>query len=340
MHWHRQTPIQIVCLCALFALQSNLASAQSGSAKSGAKPPGNPPAKPASLSSTLPPEIIEQVTREQARDSFQWLATKASKHVPRTISGDDNWGNTQRVWAGVKMRMDGLKLRTHRRFRELEQGRWIKYEVTLPDVPPVIRITEASPITDRATGEQSWNITSSIVTPLEFTARIQRWNLGVRLFSVTINGRARIRLNSSVAVSFRANYGEIPPGLVVVPHVSKAELVMEHFEVDQISKIGGEVAEQWGELMEDLLVERLVKRQNEKLVSNLNRSIEKERDDLKLSLSVWFEKWSGHGPSGNVPHPATPDRSESPSSGSPSPGSPSTGSPSPGQPNPPQALAN
>ena len=64
---------------------------------------------------------------------------------------------------------------------------------------------------------------------------------------------------------------------------------MEHFEVDQISKIGGEVAEQWGELMEDLLVERLVKRQNEKLVSKLNRSIEKERDDLKLSLSVWFE---------------------------------------------------
>jgi len=105
---------------------------------------------------------------------------------------------------------------------------------------------------------------------------------------------------------------------------------MEHFEVDQISKIGGEVAEQWGELMEDLLVERLVKRQNEKLVSKLNRSIEKERDDLKLSLSVWFEKWSGHGPSGNVPHPATPDRSESPSSGS----------LSPEQPNPPQTLAN
>ena len=56
---------------------------------------------------------------------------------------------------------------------------------------------------------------------------------------------------------------------------------MEHFEVDRVSKIGGDVAEQWGELMEDILIERLVKRQNEKLVGKLNKSIDKERDDLK-----------------------------------------------------------
>ena len=47
----------------------------------------------------------------------------------------------------------------------------------------------------------------------------------------------------------------------------------------------------WGELLEDILIERLVKRQNEKLVGKLNKSIEKERDDLKLSLSEWFENW-------------------------------------------------
>jgi len=241
-----------------------------------------------------------KITSEQAKDSIQWLATKAAKHIPRTISGDKNWGDTKRVWSGVKMRMDGFKLRTHRRFRELEQGRWIKYEVTLPDVPPAIRIAEVTPTIHAFTGQQSWSIASSVVSPVEFTARVQRWNLGVKLFSVTVSGRARIRLNSTLSVGFHANYGEIPPGLVITPNVQKAELVMEHFEVDRVSKIGGDVAEQWGELMEEILIERLVKRQNKKLVSKLNKSIDKERDDLRLSLSEWFEPWTGGNQAANA----------------------------------------
>ena len=236
-----------------------------------------------------------QVTSHQAKDSIQWLATKASKHIPRTMSGDKNWGDTKRVWAGVKMRIDGFKLRTNRRYRELEQGRWIKYEVTLPDVPPAIEITNVSPDTDATTGEQNWMITSSVVSPMDFEARIQRWNLGVKIFSVTVRGKARIRLNSTLLVGFHLNYGEIPPGLVIAPSVQKAELVMEHFEVDRVSKIGGDVAEQWGELLEDILIERMVKRQNEKLVGKLNKVINEEQDELKLSLSDWLENWGSGG---------------------------------------------
>ena len=157
------------------------------------------------------------ITNEQAKESIQWLATKASKHLPRTISGAKNWGDTKRVWAGVKMRIDGFKLRTNRRFRELEQGRWIKYDIAFPEIPPAIKITEVSQISDESTEQQSWVITSAIASPLEFTARVQRWNLGVKLFSMTVSGKARIRLNATLSVGFHANYGEIPPGLVIAP---------------------------------------------------------------------------------------------------------------------------
>ncbi len=249
-----------------------------------------PPDLPAATSAgTMQPLNI---TDEQARESVQWLATKASKHLPRTFSGDKNWGETKRVWAGVKLRMDGFKLRTHRRFRELEQGRWIQYDATLPDVPAAIRISKVSPQINQATGHQNWLIESSLVAPMKFTARIQRWNLGVKLFSVTVTGDIRIRFTSRISVGFHANYGEIPPGLVIDPKVQSAQLVMEHFEVDRVSKIGGDVAEQWGEIMEDILVERLIDRQNETLVAKLNQSIDKERDDLEVSLSEWLTRWS------------------------------------------------
>jgi hypothetical protein len=95
-----------------------------------------------------------------------------------------------------------------------------------------------------------------------------------------------------MSVGFHANFGEIPPGLVIDPNVKTAILVMEHFEVDRVSKIGGDVAEQWGEVMEELLVERLIHRQNKKIVAQLNKSIDKERDDLELSLSEWFDRLS------------------------------------------------
>jgi hypothetical protein len=231
----------------------------------------------------------------QAKASVQWLASLALQKMPRTFDGDKNWGDTKRVWSGVKMRLDGLKLKTNRRFREVEQGRWVKYQVTLPDPAAdnaaSVTVHQVVPSMDPVTGDQRWKIDSSIVSPMKFTARVQRWNLGVKLYSVTITGEMRVRLASSASVAFFADYAEIPPALVIDPQIEQAQLVLERFEVDRVSHIGGDAAEQWGELMEEILVDRFVKKQNEKLVDKLNRSIEKERDDLRLSMADWFASW-------------------------------------------------
>ena len=57
------------------------------------------------------------ITKEQARASVQWLADLALEKMPRTMKGDKDWGDTKKIWAGVKVRFDGLKMKTHRRFR-------------------------------------------------------------------------------------------------------------------------------------------------------------------------------------------------------------------------------
>jgi hypothetical protein len=251
--------------------------------------------EPLTLAPPLQSARTISTNEAQARASIQWLASLALGKMPQTLDGDKDWGETKKVWSGVKVRFDGLRLKTKRRYREVEQGRWVKYSVTLPDpkTPNAARVTihRVEPALDESTGRQRWNIDSSVVAPMKFTARVQRWNLGVKLFSMTISGDMRVRLSSSTSIGFLADYAEIPPALVIDPRVNHAHLDLERFEVNRVSHIGGDVAEQWGELIEEVLVDRLVKKQNGRLVSKLNRSIEKERKDLRLSMADWLAQW-------------------------------------------------
>ena len=262
-------------------------------------------ARPGSVVAQSPGETsmpIEEVlvdslslTPQQARSSVQWLAAVALKKLPRTLDGDRDWGDTKRVWSGVRVKRDGWKLKTHRRYREVEHGRWIRYAVTLPDPnagnAPAVVIHQAIPVDDPLSGDQRWRIDSTISAVMKFKARIQRWNLGARIYSLTVSGEMQVRLATSASMGFFADYGEVPPALVIDPKVERAHLELERFEVNRVSHIGGDAAEHWGDLMEEILVERLVRKQNDKLVPKLNRAIEKERDDLRFSLAQWFEQW-------------------------------------------------
>ena len=252
-----------------------------------------PAGQPSGSKST--PSRPSMVSEAQARASVQWLADFALRKMPRRFDGDKDWGNTKKLWAGVKVRRDGFKLKTHRRWREVEQGRWIKYEVTIPNATAAntasVAIHDVTPYIDPGSGDQRWKIYSSTVAPMKFTARIQRWNLGVRLFSMTITGDLQVRMISTMSVGFITDYSEIPPAMVIDPRVDQAQLILERFEVDRISGIGGDVAEQWGELIQEVLVERFVKKQSDRLVGKLNRSIEKERDELRISMAEWFRNW-------------------------------------------------
>lgn len=156
------------------------------------------------------------------------------------------------------------------------------------------RVTKAGDLRTGESQHQSnthWQIESSVETPMDFTARIERWNLGVKWYSISVKGKMKVRLDSTTSLAFLADYSEVPPALIIDPEIQKAELHLREFEVDRVSKIGGDAAEQWGELMEKVVRNVFLKRQNEKLTSKLNKSIAKHKDDLRLSMSDWFSNW-------------------------------------------------
>ena len=241
------------------------------------------------------------VSPEHARASVQWLATLAIEKAPRDFHGDKDWGEQKKLWAGIRVKRDGLKLKTHRRWKHVNHGRWIRYEAQLPAVSvksagagtsgPAAKIHSVTQRPDAVDGHPRWQIDSSVTSPLTFAAQVQRWNVGLKLYSVTIRGVMRVRLDSRMSVAFVTDYSEVPPAFVIDPRVENARLELEHFEVERVSHIGGDVAEEWGELLEDLFRDRFLKRQNEKIVDKLNRAIDRERDDLRLSMAEWLSEW-------------------------------------------------
>jgi hypothetical protein len=234
------------------------------------------------------------LTTDQARDSVQWLVNLAIHQMPKTYSGDDDWGDTKKVWAGVHVKREGLELKTHRRFKEVRHGRWVRYELALPDefssgvsadVTDPIRIERVE-----LSSDNRWQVTGTVLAPMKFDCRVERWNLGFQWYSVNIEGRLRVELKFAASFAAHADYSEVPPAIVVDPIVDSAELRLEHFEVDRISKIGGDVAEELGEVLEKIIRDKWLQKENSRLADRLNKAINKNREKLKFSWTAWFSQ--------------------------------------------------
>jgi hypothetical protein len=258
------------------------------------------------LSTTIPPILIAQspvstvapqvegtnLSADQARATIQSLVDMAIRQSPRRFEGTKNWEKTKKVWAGVKFGRSGLRMTTKRRWREVRHGLQTRYRVGFPGGQETPRplVANIGSVT-RSEGGQSnrpgWVIQCALATPLDFTARIERWNRGVQWYSIEVSGHMDIRLDLSGRLSSYPDYSDIPPAIIIDPQVTSASLHLDALHVDRVSKIGGEVAEQWGELAEKIVREILLDDFNDKLPTKLNQAIDKKRDRLRFSASDW-----------------------------------------------------
>ena len=235
---------------------------------------------------------------EQCRRSMQLLLDLALAELPRSFSGDSHWQDTKKIWAGIKLRREGLKIETKRRWKERRHGLQVRYTVTsqraIEQNAIDLNIVSVNAVgneqdTDAPTAVDHWTINSRITAPLDFVARVEQWNYGARMYSIEIKGDMRVRLDIKGQLAIRPEFSGIIPGIEIDPNVDSAQLNLQHFHVDRVSKIGGEVAEQWGETAE-WMAKRIFREDiNNKLTEKLNRAIDKKRDDLLLSASDWIE---------------------------------------------------
>ncbi len=228
----------------------------------------------------------------QDEDSLGRVITKlVLDNMPHHYHEDKDWGQQEKRWDGVKIRRDGLKLETKRRWKMVNHGTWRKYSAELIDPANEFTIAVEN-MRESAAGQVAFDV--DFTAHLKWHARQSKWVKGVQLYSLSGDGHTHLHLKVSFTMDVALDLKKLPPDLLLHPRATAANLSIDDFRLDRISKVGGEVAQQLGRQVRSVLDEKVAEKQN-KLLQKINKGIEKNQDKLRISLhdairSKWAKK--------------------------------------------------
>lgn len=221
---------------------------------------------------------------------LQDVVTKVvQEHIPHTYEDKRKWGMTTRRWDGLHVQLKGLKLATKRRWKDVNHGNWTMYRVELldPKEELAVRVNDV-----RESGDGRVAFDTSFTMRVHAFGRNSKWVKGVQLYSFSADANARLTLRIQGTIGMTMDVAKLPPDVLVDPMVTSAEVQLEEFDLYRVSDVGGEVAQQLGRGVRNLLNKK-IEEQNQKLAGKLNRQIDKKRDRLRFSMSDLVKsKWS------------------------------------------------
>ena len=233
----------------------------------------------------------------QAKNSFpqdagekidQLLTRLVLENIPHKFEDSKDWGRQVERWDGVKFRREGLKIKTNRRKKLVNDGTWTRYSVQLRDPKEKFSIQIKNM---RESKENKFTLEVHFISELSLEVRHSKWLRGVQLFSVSAEGFASLRLVVSVDLEIKPVSLKLPPDFVVSPVVKKADIVLDEFRIDRVGKVGGEVSQQITKAIRSELEEK-IEQKEPKLVLRMNKEIDKNRDDLRISIADSIQaKW-------------------------------------------------
>jgi hypothetical protein len=222
------------------------------------------------------PAQLEDVGLEALSGIIRQIALK---NAPHEFEDSDDWGKTKRMWDGLKVSMDGLRIKTKRRHKDANHGSWKKYRAWLikPQQELQIRLENLREIPGKGAG-----FDLVLETPLGAAARWSEWRLDVQLYSISAEADAKIRLRMQCELGMSVALAGFSPRVQLEPRITDANLQLIDFRLHRISKLDGPVVKELGRALRTVLREEL-ERRNDKLVARINRAIEKNQHKLQLS---------------------------------------------------------
>ncbi len=154
---------------------------------------GQPPFASPEVASPRPPAAQAFSLGDAPLPTQSLLRDIAIAAIPLEYENDKQWGKTKEVWNGVHMKMDGLKLKTRRKRKEVNQGTWKRQRISLvePETNLQIQIGELHEV---APGRAAFQLRMS--AKLDLYAQRQEWQRDIRLYSISAEATADVEFNS------------------------------------------------------------------------------------------------------------------------------------------------
>ncbi len=241
-----------------------------------------PPAA-AGTDSAIPAVVAaeESSTENAGPSKFDELVTQiVLDTMPHEIVRDKDWGKTRQMWDGVRIRWEGNRLDTRRRWKTVNHGTWKRYEVRLVDPEQRFAVQVESP---QAQQDGRVGFVAQVDAAIDVFGRVAQWERGVQLLSLSAEATAVVRLRIDCHVAMKLDVSRFPPDVRFEPEVTAAELQLVRFRLHRISQVQGPLVRELGSALRSFIESKIADRQD-RMVQRINRRIERQKDDLRLSI--------------------------------------------------------
>lgn len=232
---------------------------------------GQPDSTPAGQLVSLSPEATEFL-----RGMILFL-------IPETTIDEDDWGQTKCVQSGLNVRLDGLQVRTSRRWKEVKHGEWKRVVVTLLDPTEQFELqVETVPQKDASISLYRVHAKARI----RVQGRQQRWNKGVILYSISGDTIADVALSADIKLERKIITSDGNGRLRILPSIQAASIRLMGFRLQQVGHAKGALVREFGRSLK-LIVKRMVARKSNKLTAKINAKIRKQPERFEIPLGIF-----------------------------------------------------
>ena len=203
--------------------------------------------------------------------------------IPETTIDEDNWGRTKRIQSGLNVRLDGLQVRTSRRWKEAKHGEWKRAVVTLLDPTEQFELrVETVPQEDASTSLYRVHAKARI----RVQGRQQRWNKGVKLYSISGDAIADVAMSADIKLKPTVITSDGSGRLRILPSIQAASIRLMGFRLQQVGHAKGALVREFGRSLKSM-VKRMVARKSNKLTAKINAKIQKKPERFEIPLGIF-----------------------------------------------------
>ncbi len=132
-------------------------------------------------------DAVASPTQTELKELSQWVRWLCLMNLPPNVEDTRKWGKQRRVWDGVDVKLDGLRLDTKQRWKMANDGTWSRYLIEFVDPAKELQVDVKS--FDVEPDGRKFKTSVWVVAPLKLFGRVNQFARDVQLISVSANLR-------------------------------------------------------------------------------------------------------------------------------------------------------